>query len=344
MSTDLTRRSVIGAGVVGGVVAQQAQAMRDRRVQLKVGLYSITYLGVWYRGEALTHEQLIERAKKLAYDGIELDGKRPHGNPLDMPKKRCEEIRKRSHGEGVPIYAVAGNNDFSSPIPEYREAQLVYMRELIRMTAGLGVKTLRVFLAWPGVTLEPLPKGGGRYDIARPLWETAHQLFPEEQTWQWCRDGLIESARWARDAGVTLALQNHGPVIKDYPDVLRMVREVDSPAVRVCLDVPLMKQQDDAAIRKAALEVGPLQVLSHFGGEYEEGPGGSVDGSPFYKPFVRAMAETGYSGYIGYELCHPLPVANGQTVGIEFADKNALLAAKFMRRVIAEVEAEGARA
>ncbi|MBI3697300.1 MAG: sugar phosphate isomerase/epimerase, partial [Acidobacteria bacterium] len=47
---------------------------------MKIGLYSITYLGVWYRGPALTLEQLIDRARKYGYDGVEIDGKRPHGN------------------------------------------------------------------------------------------------------------------------------------------------------------------------------------------------------------------------------------------------------------------------
>ena len=55
---------------------------------MKVGLYSITYLGLWYRGEALTLPELIRKAKEFGYDGIEIDGKRPHGNPLDWPKKR----------------------------------------------------------------------------------------------------------------------------------------------------------------------------------------------------------------------------------------------------------------
>jgi len=35
-----------------------------------------------------------------------------------------------------------------------------------------------------------------------------------------------------------------------------------------------------------------------------------------------------------YELCHQLPVVNGETVGIEFAHKNARLAAEFMREII----------
>jgi sugar phosphate isomerase/epimerase len=340
MDNVMTRRSAIGAGLMSGMAAGMARAAAPAKVQVKVGLYTITYLGLWYRGDALTHEQLIERAKKFGFQGIELDGKRPHGNPLDMPKKRCDEFRKRAQGEGVPIYAVSGNNDFSSPVPEYREAQLVYMRELIKMTADLGAKTLRVFLAWPGVTVEPLPKGGGRYDIAHPIWQFTHEKFSPEQTWAWCRQGLVESAKWAKDQGVTLALQNHRPVIDDYPDVLRMVKEVDSPGLKVCLDAPLLKQKDEASVRKAALNVGPLQMLSHFGGEFEEAPDGSVKGDPYYKPFLKAMAEIGYTGYIGYELCHPLPVVDGKTVGLEFADKNARLAAKFMRGIIAEANKE----
>jgi len=60
---------------------------------LKVGLYSITYLGVWYRGDALTLEQVIDRAKRYGYQGVEIDGKRPHGDPLDMPKYRCRDLR-----------------------------------------------------------------------------------------------------------------------------------------------------------------------------------------------------------------------------------------------------------
>ena len=87
----------------------------------------------------------------------------------------------------------------------------------------------------------------------------------------------------------------------------------------------------------AGLAVGDLQVLSHFGGEYERGTDGKVKGEGFYRPFVQAMHDIGYSGYMSYELCHPLPVVNGQTVGVEFAHKNAQLAAEFMKGIIEEV-------
>ena len=50
-------------------------------------------------------------------------------------------------GEGIEIYAVAANNDFSNPVPEVREAQICFVRDLIRMTADFGAPSLRVFLA-----------------------------------------------------------------------------------------------------------------------------------------------------------------------------------------------------
>ena len=318
---------------------------------MKIGLYSITYLGCWYRGEALTLPELIHMAKRFGYDGVEIDGKRPHGNPLDWPRHRCQELRAVADHEGIEILGVAANNDFSNPVPEVREAQICFVRELIRMTADLGAKHLRVFLAWWGITRHPKL---ATYDIAEGFWPIVHERFAEDEIWSWCRESLIESARYAGDMGVTLALQNHKPLIKDHHDVLRMVREVNSPHLRICLDVPLMPDKSAAAIRSAAHAVGPLQVMSHFGGEFDRNPDGRITGvdridgiitgetNQYYRDFARAMHDIGYHGYTSYELCHQLPVVDGETVGIEFAHKNAQLAAEFTRGIVRQEYAEKA--
>jgi sugar phosphate isomerase/epimerase len=314
---------------------------------MKLGLYSITYLGVWYRGRPLTIEELIDRAREYGYEGVEIDGKRPHGNPLDLPRRRCQELQLKARDAGIEIYAVAANNDFSSPVPEYRESQLLYVRDLIRMTADLGVKTLRMFAAWPGVTITP--EEGARYTKARQIWREAHLDTPPEQTWEWCREGLAEAARMAGDAGVMLALQNHAPVTNSPADMLRMIRDVGSPHLMACLDAPLAARQGVASMQEAAREVAGLQVLSHYGGEYEQSADGSVLGlvrnpdetltpEDYYLDFALGMQEIGYDGYLGYELCHPLPKVNGETVGIEFADLNARLAAQYMRGILKQAE------
>ncbi len=239
------------------------------------------------------------------------------------------------------------------------------------MTADLGAGILRVFLAWPGATTAPegggratkAPEGGGRYDIAQRIWDAAHQDVPEQQAWEWCRECLIEAARYAGDHGVTLALQNHRPIINNYRQMLQMIREVGSPHLKACLDAPILERKEPDYVRQAVLDTGALQVQSHFGGEYERPkPDGPIlraavrrlpDGryerqgyedmqKDYYLPFVRALIQIGYRGFINYELCHPLPVINGQTVGIEFVDASARLAAEYMRGIIARARTAAA--
>jgi sugar phosphate isomerase/epimerase len=349
---DFIRNAAVGAAAVGiGTSAiPYLEAVDKAKVKPKVGLYSITYLGVWYRGSALTLDEVILRSKKLGFDGIEIDGKRPHGNPLDMPTKRCKELKAKAEDQGQEIYAVSANNDFSSPIPEHRECQVAYVRDLIRMTSDLGAQPLRVFLGWPGVTRHPQL---GRYDIANDIWQHTHYQFTAEETWNWCREGLIECSKYAGDYGVTLALQNHKPVINDWKDVMRMVKEVDSPHLKVCLDSPIMEDKSAENISAAVKAVGDLQVLTHFGGEYgrdqdgnvipiqeyhmEKDANGDIIREDFYPLFVKALSGTGYSGYYSFELCHPLPLVNDQTVGIEYADQCAGLACEMMKGLINQV-------
>jgi sugar phosphate isomerase/epimerase len=330
---EFLKTAALATGALGAVAAKEASAAG---AEVKIGLYSITYGGVWYRGGALKVEEVIGRARKFGYHGVEIDGKRPHGNPLDMPPARCRQIRKLAGDQGIEIYAVAANNDFSSPIPEHRESQLLFVRDLLRMTSDLGAKTLRMFLAWPGVTL--LPEGGGRYDIARVIWDAEHKDFSAERTWEWCREGMVEAAKLAGDSGITLALQNHPPVIdRGYIDVLRMIKEVDSPHLKACFDARLEHGLDEPGVRKAVNEVGALQTLWHFGGEYDRGPGGiTVKGDEKCLGEALGLMDIGYRGYAGFELCHPLPVVDGKIVGIDFVDKNAQLAAEYMKSILAK--------
>ena len=311
---------------------------------MKLGLYSITYLGLWYRGEALPLPEMIARAKKYGYDGIEIDGKRPHGNPLDWPAPRCRELRSIADGEGIDIFAVAANNDFSNPVPEVREAQICFVRDLIRMTADLGAPTLRVFLAWWGVTRHPQL---ATYDIAERLWPIVHEKFSTEEIWGWCREALVECARYAGDAGVTLALQNHKPLIKDHHDVLRMVEEVGSPHLKVCLDAPLMPDRSTAAIEQAARDgrpaPGPLALRRRI-----RAAGRRVDprlrrhrrsrrrGHEPVLPRLRPRDERDRLRRLHRLRALP-PVARRSTArpsASSYADQNAQLAAEFMRDLI----------
>jgi len=307
---------------------------------MKIGLYSITYLGVWYRGRALTVAEVVDRAATAGFDGIELDGKRPHGNPMDWGERDRAAFRDLCGERGLEVIGVASNNDFASPVPEHRECQLLMVREQIRLCRDLGGRVVRLFFAWPGVTLDA--EGLASYEVARTMWAENSRYSTRRQQWEHVRAGLREAARFAEDAGVTLALQNHTPLLRHYRDMLDMVREVDSPALRACLDAPILERQDDAYVRQAALETGALQALSHFGGEFERGPDGAVRpyeydfsrGVANYPAFVRALKEVGYDGYLSFEFCHPAFDAEHRVQGLERIDEQTRLAFEYLRGLL----------
>jgi hypothetical protein len=131
-----------------------------------------------------------------------------------------------------------------------------------------------------------------------------------------------------------------------------MINEVDSPALNACLDAPIMDEKSPENIREAAQAVKGIQMLSHFGGEFDKDSNGKIvdtqDHSDHgdkeneqlaenYLPeFVKNMNEIGYEGYYSYELCHPLPLVNGEKVGIDFVEKNARLACEMMKGLVSQ--------
>jgi sugar phosphate isomerase/epimerase len=307
---------------------------------MKIGLYTITYLGIWYRGRALSLPEVVERAAAIGFDGIEIDGKRPHGNPSDWDDRARREFRDLCAGRGVEIVGVASNNDFSSPVPEHRECQLLMAREQIRLCRDLGGRIVRLFFAWPGVTLNA--EGLADYRFARTMWEENSRYSTRREQWAAVRACLREAARMAEDAGVILALQNHGPFLRHYRDMLDMIAEAESPALQACLDVPILERQEDAYVQQAVRETGRKQVHSHFGGEYERGERGAVRPRQYefdrslanYPAFIRALRETGYDGYFCYEYCHPAQNDRHETQGLEFVDEQTRLAFAYLRDLL----------
>ena len=309
---------------------------------MKVGLYSISYLGIWYDGPALSFEDFVKRTKAFGYDGIELDGKRPHGNPMDLDQRTREQMRLILEREGLEIPCVAANNDFSSPIPEQRECQLLMVRELARLAADLGAKTVRLFAAWPGVALQD---GRATYDLVRSPFYTYERQYPFVtwlDRWNYVKDCLKEAAAFGEEFGVVMTLQNHAPLIRHWKDTYDLVKEVNSPWLKVCLDLPLMTSFDPEFVRQAVMTVGSLQAHSHYGGEFMRGADGLVHVLPFdwgkpvpdYGYFVQLMREIGYDGYFCYELCHPVLNDAHEPQGLSYVDQQVQLAHEFMSRLL----------
>jgi sugar phosphate isomerase/epimerase len=312
--------------------------------KIKLGLYSISYGGIWYKGPALSFSELCRYAKEYGFDGIELDNKRPMGNPMDLSQKNREEMRNSLAKYGLEIPCVAANNDFSSPIPEHRECQLMMVRETARLAKDLGAKTVRLFAAWPGVAIH---EGVGTYELSRGEFYTFQRQYPfatRLDRYNFVKDCLKEAAAMGEEFGVVMALQNHVPLIRTWRDTYDLVKEVNSPWLKICLDLPIFDNLNKDYVANAVRTVGNLQVHSHFGGEYYKDSSGTIKPRvldyyaggmiPDYSHYIGLMNEIGFNGYFTFELCHVVLNDDHSRAGIEFVHEQVKLAREYMSNII----------
>jgi sugar phosphate isomerase/epimerase len=308
---------------------------------MKIGIYSVTYRGIWYRGDALDLPAFLRVAHAQGWEGVELDTERPHAAPMDLDADARKRLRGLAEDLALPISAVSPNCDLSSPIPSQREAMICYVRECIGLARDLGAPICKIFAAWRGVTL---------HDGLATYHET--HAFDQYRFWREDRRpfvvaGLRELSRYAEDQGIVLALQNHGPdIVSRYQDVLGLIDEVGSPAFKACLDVSI---EPDPVSPEHAWEMaqasGALQVHSHFNGEFTRTADGQVvlaGGGYFddgfwgrqvaYPAYVEALIASGFTGYMNWEYCHPARRGD-EIAGIRYVDEQTRMALEYMKEL-----------
>jgi sugar phosphate isomerase/epimerase len=296
---------------------------------MKLALHSVSYAGAWAGQAVLPLEQVLDKAAAFGYDGVELVAKRPHASPYALTRDDRQRLKDQIAARGLELCCLAGYFDFShdgshADMP-HLEKEGLWMRETLRLAADLDAPLVRTY-------------SGFLYDGV-----------PLRQQWQWCVEGLREGARIAGDLGVTLALQNHSEVAVSHADVLDLIREVDSPALKVCLDCAYL-QMNGVAIEQAVAEVGDLIVHSHTSDHrlrptMERLPGGRGythavrskttflgEGEVDYPSFVSALRAVGYGGYLSYEMCSPMP-GGGSEANL---DRGARTALTCMSKLLAE--------
>jgi len=274
---------------------------------MKFILHSVSYSPAWKGQAALPLDRVIEKAAQLGFDGIELIAKRPHASPLDLSGDDRKRLKETIRSKGLELACLAGYQDFSSgldhPDMAHFEKELLYMRETVRLASDLGCGIVRIYSGF-----------------LRPQ-------IPYEDQWDWCVRYIQEGARFAGDHGVILALQNHSEITVHYEDVLQMVQEVGSPALKVAFDAPYVLKTGEP-YEKAVSALSPLIVYSTASDfvqrevAFHNAPStfkmtgyytlkrtlavpvgeGQID----YQRYFRSLRSVGYDSYMAYEICTPI--------------------------------------
>lgn len=318
---------------------------------MKLALLSVTYSGLFYKGKPLTLQEQVRKAKQLGFEGLAIETKRPVASPLDLTKADRKQLREVAAEEGIDLCAIESLSNFSSRLSEERENNLAMMKMVLDLANDLGVKLVKVFAAWPGIINDEQPLAMyapyDRGNYFKPL--STPDLLP----WKRAVDGIREVAQWASDMGITIALQNHAPVLTPgYEDTLEMMHEIDRSNVKLCLDVPLFfDRQKSDYVRKAVQACGRDIVFTHYGawnlsegddGEVIQDPAPTHGGHINYEVFIEELLKTGYKGYLTSEYCLPV-IRKHQVSDIHEVDKATRMGMRYIKGIIAAAKANLAR-
>lgn len=259
-------------------------------MKLAVSMYSY-YRTV--RGGGMDLPGFIRETKRIGADGVEL---------LDFFYKDVEPERQAAldalaeTGLPCPIFSVAQN--FAKPLPEERAHELEKIRFGITEAGHYGAGVVRVFAGdvSPGVG----------FDEARA----------------WIVEGLAAASKLAADAGVKLALENHGKLAGRGEQVRGLIEDVRA----LCGNDALGANPDtgnfllvDQASHEAIAEVAAWANMVHFkdfahvasdhtGHVYESLGGARYAGAAVGEGVVdlgaclQALRAAGFDGWLSIEF------------------------------------------
>jgi sugar phosphate isomerase/epimerase len=271
---------------------------------MKTALHSVSYAGVWPGQARLTLDDFLVRARDLKFEAVMLMAKRPHLSPLDHDEAARLRLRQRLKDLGLRVACLAGYTDFcmgvDRPDIPSREMQILYVGELCRLARDLDCGLIRIFTGFD--------HAGASYDLQ----------------WNGCVAALKECARRAAPLGVTVGVQNHHDLACHWRSLLDLLADVNEPNCKAMFDAwaPALHGDD---LAEAARLMAPHMVHTTVA-DYVRRPRfryqpplvnytrtddvvravpmgeGFID----YRTFFRVLRESGYQGYVAYEMCSPL--------------------------------------
>ena len=287
---------------------------------MKPTLFSVSYAGLW--GQAsLDLETFIHKASELGYEAVELMGKRPHLSILDVSEQELFALRETAEAAHVEIATIAGYTDFTAgqsaaEVP-FVAMQIAYVDALARMGRQLGAKIVRVFT---GYTTDP--------DSCQADWTK-------------CVTAIRECAAVTAEHGLVLGVQNHHDVGVGAESFLEFLSDVDHPNCRAMFDPwsPALHGDDLYACAKmmaphmvqtTLADYVRLKRFAYMPGliNYREldamvraVPLG--DGFVDLEAFFTGLKESGFDGYVAYEMCSPLR-GGGNTANLDASAAKSL--------------------
>lgn len=196
--------------------------------------------------------------------------------PPDVNEASLLELKRHCYLRGVQIAGTAVGNNFALPKGDKLSEQIAYTKKWIDHAATMGAPHIRVFAG-------PQPKD-----------------LTEEQAVANCLESYQECLDYAGKKGVFLGLENHGGIVAEPENLIKMVQAAKSPWAGINFDSGNFHTEDPyadlAKIAPYAVNVQLKMEISRKGSEKGKGEPSDV------KRVLQILRDANYQGWFTLEF------------------------------------------
>ena len=232
-------------------------------------------------------DDTLAYAAQAGYDAVEIAPFTLAKSVTDIPAAERQRIRAAAARHGIAVSGIhwvlvqTEGLHLTHPDGAVRERTAGYFCDLVDFCADLG----------------------GRFIVVgSPKQRNVIEGVTFDEAWNWATGIFRDPVKHAEDRGVTICFEPLAPVetnfINTAADAIRFVRQLDSPAMKIILDVKAMCSEAKP-VPQIIRESWPDFAYFHANDRNLKGPGfGDVD----FRPIAGALKEVGYEGYVSVEV------------------------------------------
>lgn len=240
-------------------------------------------------------EVTFQRLQKYGYDGVELKGE---------PKLyQTGEVRKLCKKYNLSVLSIAGiypwptlERDIASPDEGVRKKAVDYLQNCVDLAAGVGAPLVVV-----------VPSAVGKTSPIDSFEDEEEWIQEKERVWNYAVLSVREAAKYAEAKGILLVIEPINRyetfLVNTAEEGLRFIAEVNSPAVKIHLDVFHMNIEE-ANPAEAIRRCGKLLMNLHISDSNRMAVG---DGHVDFRAIMYVLKEIRYQWALTLEPVPPVP-------------------------------------
>lgn len=231
-------------------------------------------------------EKCIDLAAEMGFDAIDV----LHIQMDREDDQYLRELKQHALINGIALCGLSIHQGFVTPDKEKRQKNIDHTIKMIEMAYKLGIPCMRLNTGrWRTTkSFDVLMENRG---IEPPL-----PGYKEEDAYPWVVESIEQCLPVAEKCGVTLALENHWGLGRTPEGLLRIVKEVNSPWLRILMDTGNFLEDPYNKLEMIAPQTAFVQAKTYFGG----GTYYTLDLD--YNRIAKILKAVNYRGYISIEF------------------------------------------